>query len=59
MCLSSEAFALFLTMIGAGVVTSEDARITVHATDGDVEWQIVDDKWCTDAPEKDRADAPL
>ncbi|WP_420556613.1 hypothetical protein [Roseovarius sp.] len=49
MCLSAEALALFLTMIGADVVTSETARITVHATEGDVEWRRVDDKWCTDA----------
>ena len=59
MCLTSEAFALFLTMIGAGVVTSEDATVTVHATEGDVRWHIVDDKWCTDAPDKDSADNPL
>ena len=54
MCLSSEAFALFLTMLGAEVVTSEEARITIHATQGDVEWTRVEDRWCTDARDDGR-----
>ncbi|WP_160321418.1 hypothetical protein [Roseovarius atlanticus] len=56
MCLTSEAFALFLTMIGPEAVTSEEAKVTIHATDGDVEWHIVEDRWCTDARDTGRTE---
>lgn len=59
MCLTSEALALFLTMIGAGVVTTEETLVTVHATEGDVEWRIVEDKWCTSAPDDGETDRPF
>jgi hypothetical protein len=51
MCLSAEAFALFLNIIGAGLMTPGDARITVHATEGDVVWhEVAAGEWCTGAP---------
>ncbi|MEQ9259430.1 MAG: hypothetical protein RIG84_10040 [Roseovarius sp.] len=50
MCLSIEAFALFLNILGADLTTRESAIVTVHATDGDVIWRRVEDMWCTEAP---------
>ena len=51
MCLSSEAFALFLNIIGASLMTQGDARVTIHATDGDVIWhEVAGNEWCTGAP---------
>ena len=50
MCLTTEAFALFLTLIGGDIVTGDTTRITVHATQGDVTWHAVVDDWCTAAP---------
>ncbi|MDD9724871.1 hypothetical protein PVV74_05350 [Roseovarius sp. SK2] len=50
MCLSNEAFALFLNMIGTGIFTIEGTTVTVHATEGDVTWHEVVDEWCTAAP---------
>ncbi|QFT93962.1 hypothetical protein FIU86_14025 [Roseovarius sp. THAF9] len=46
MCLTSEAFALFLTTIGAGILSSDAGTVTVHATEGDIEWVAVDNRWC-------------
>lgn len=50
MCLTTEAFALFLTILGSNIVTVETNRITIHATSGDVAWHAVVDEWCTSAP---------
>ncbi|WP_167853544.1 hypothetical protein [Roseovarius aestuariivivens] len=50
MCLTTEAFALFLNIIGAEVLTAETDAVTIHATAGDVIWERVEDRWCTDAP---------
>lgn len=50
MCLTTEAFALFLNVIGMGIVTAEANTVTIHATSGDVSWHAVVDEWCTSAP---------
>jgi hypothetical protein len=55
MCLSAEALALFLNIIGSDLVSTEAGRITVHATDGDVTYVSHDDKWCTMGPQLDQA----
>ncbi len=49
MCLSTEAFALFLSLLGPEIVTSEPDRITIHATEQDVLWMRRDEGWCTNA----------
>ena len=51
MCLTAEMLALFLNLLDPTRISTESGQITVHATEGDVEWQRVDDKWCTDARE--------
>ncbi|MGK7653920.1 MULTISPECIES: hypothetical protein [unclassified Roseovarius] len=48
MCLTSEAFALFLTTIGASILSTEAGTVTVHATEGDIAWVAVGDRWCID-----------
>ena len=50
MCLTTEAFALFLSILGSDMVTADGHRVTVHATQGDVRWHAVVDDWCTAAP---------
>ena len=50
MCLKTEAFALFLNVIGMGLVTGDANTVTIHATSGDVTWHAVVDEWCTAAP---------
>jgi hypothetical protein len=56
MCLTTEAFALFLNLIGAAVTTHDGPTVTIHATQGDVTWHAVVDDWCTAAP---YAESPL
>ena len=53
MCLTTEAFAVFLTILGAQLATPDGQRVTVHATEGDVVWHAVVDDWCTSAPYPD------
>lgn len=50
MCLTTEAFALFLNLISAGHFTHDGPAVTIHATAGDVTWHKVVDDWCTAAP---------
>ena len=53
MCLTTEALALFLNLLATDIVTTEPDRIVVHATEGDVHWLAVEDRWCTAAPQQD------
>ena len=53
MCLSNEAFALFLNIIGLGLTTQQGDTVTVHASAGDVTWHAVVDEWCSAAPYAD------
>lgn len=54
MCLSPEALALFLNILGHSMVTSEPHQIIVHATQGDVVWVAAGEYWCTTGPQDDR-----
>lgn len=54
MCLSAEALALFLNIIGTDLVTTEAERIIVHATEGDVTYVAHADIWCTMGPQLDQ-----
>jgi len=61
MCLSTEAFALFLNLLAFDMLTMEPQRVIVHAAVRDAHWVAVDDRWCTMAPQIDRLarfDAP-
>lgn len=49
MCLTTEALALFLNLIGSEIVTADPGVFTIHATEGPVEWVERDNMWCTDA----------
>lgn len=46
MCLTAEALAAFLTLIGPEKITSHPDAITIHATAGDVVWLAADQFWC-------------
>lgn len=55
MCLSAEALAVFLNLIGFDLVTTDPGRIIVHADTSDVHWVLTtEDEWCTMAPQLDR-----
>ncbi|WP_168797740.1 hypothetical protein [Aliishimia ponticola] len=49
MCLSAEAFALFLSLLPMDIITTTPGEITIHATVKDAHWLQVGDRWCTDA----------
>lgn len=49
MCLSAEAFALFLSILSPEIITSTPGAITIHATTQNAVWLRVGDRWCTDA----------
>lgn len=54
MCLTTEALAVFLTLIISTEMTMSEDRIIVHATARDAHWVLTGDKWCTMAPQFDR-----
>ena len=54
MCLTPEALALFLNLIGHSLITSTPDQITVHATQGDVVWSATQEVWGTTGPADDR-----
>lgn len=54
MCISAEALALFLNIIGVDLVSTEPGRVIVHATEGDVAYVAHEGKWCTMGPQLDR-----
>ena len=48
MCLTSEAFGLFLSIISLSHVTVEEDRVTIHTPEKDVQWHATGtDVWCT------------
>ena len=51
MCLTTEMLAAFLKLISPEIVTTEPARVTVHAEVGDTVWEAKDDLWCAEAPD--------
>ncbi|ABV92628.1 hypothetical protein Dshi_0883 [Dinoroseobacter shibae DFL 12 = DSM 16493] len=55
MCLSAQALALFLNVIGLDMVTTDPGRVIVAAEAGEVHWVLTaGDVWCTMAPQLDR-----
>ena len=48
MCITTELLALFITMLSPEIVSAEEDRITIHATEGDRVWVAKGDIWCTD-----------
>jgi len=59
MCISSAALALFLTVLGPEMVSSEPGLYIVHAEVGDAHWvqrKDHEDMWCTDAPQVEARD---
>ena len=55
MCLTTEALLIFLNLIGPDIVTSEPGRFIVHAEQGDATWTREGERWCTAAPQIDKA----
>ncbi|CUH80911.1 hypothetical protein [Tropicibacter naphthalenivorans] len=53
MCLSVEAFALFLNLLPIDLVDAAPDRVVIAATSGDVHWVAVEERWCTMAPQLD------
>lgn len=48
MCLSSQAFGLFLSVIGLNQVSVETGKVTIHTPTQDVYWVAVGtEHWCT------------
>ena len=54
MCLSIEAFALFLNLLPIGLVDQTPERVVIAASAGEAHWVPVEDRWCTMAPQLDR-----
>lgn len=50
MCLTAEAFGLFLSIISLHNVSVEQGLVTVHTPDRDVIWMATGAMWCTTAP---------
>ena len=50
MCLTTDALAAFLNILGLALVSGDETTITVHAATGDVHWHYVVNEWCTGAP---------
>lgn len=48
MCLTTEAFALFLNLISSDLITSEPGRITINAEVAKVRWIATGEHWCTE-----------
>lgn len=55
MCLTVTAFAFFLNLLPADIVSAEPGRITVQANVSDVLWEERPEAWCTHGPQIDRA----
>lgn len=48
MCLTSEAFGLFLSIISLSHVTVEEDRVIIHTPQKDVQWHAAGTNvWCT------------
>lgn len=55
MCLSADALALFLNLIPMERIDTMPDRVVIHADAHEVHWVATEDKWCTLAPQIDRA----
>ena len=56
MCLSSNAFALFLSLLSPEIVSTSPGEITIHAAVADKTWERVGAPWCTDHTQTASAD---
>jgi hypothetical protein len=56
MCLTTEAIVLFLNLLPIELVSMEPGRIVIDATERPAHWVEVGDKWCTMAPQIDKAE---
>lgn len=54
MCLTAEAFGIFLSIITLNNVSVDDGRVTIHTPQTDVIWLAIGEQWCTGAPGTDR-----
>ncbi|MGP6089524.1 hypothetical protein [Antarctobacter jejuensis] len=54
MCMTAEAFALFLNILSPDSIVSAPGHITIDATVRAAHWVAVEDEWCTMAPQIDR-----
>ena len=50
MCLTTEALALFLSILSEGAIEREPGRITVTAEVRTAVWERQGDTWCTEVP---------
>ncbi len=53
MCLTTEALALFLSILSTGAIIREPGRITVAAEVRTAVWERQGDTWCTEVPDAD------
>jgi len=51
MCLTAQAFGLFLSIISLNNVSVEEKRVTIHTPQEDVYWIHAGEKWCLARPE--------
>lgn len=56
MCLSLEALVLFLNLLDPAIVSTKPDVVTVHATQGAVDWTRAGDLWCLPADARAPAD---
>ena len=54
MCLTTQALALFLSLLPADRIETGDHGVTINADAGPATWTLVADKWCTEAPQDHR-----
>lgn len=54
MCLTAQAFGMFLSIISLNNVSVEDKRVTIHTPEQDVYWIHAGEKWCLARPEAAR-----
>ncbi len=55
MCLTLEALAVFLNILGTDIVTTEPGVITINAETAPAVWVAAGDLWCTQAPQQEFA----
>lgn len=54
MCITTAAFAFFLSYLPADIVEPIGNRVIVHASEREAHWVANGDRWCTMAPQIDR-----
>ena len=54
MCLTAEAFSIFLSIISLNNISVDEGRVTIHTPQSDVVWLAVGAQWCTSRPGTER-----